>query len=175
MKKLFITYLPLFVLISCTPSTTISETDTNEAKNEINHVMNKWHESAAKANHDAYIGTMSTEGVYIGTDATENWTTLEFKEWSKPYFDKGQTWDFKTLERNIYISDDGKTAWFDELLDTSLGLCRGSGVFRLQQEEWKLRHYVLSITVPNDNLNEIIKINHATDSILIHQIKEKNR
>jgi hypothetical protein len=45
----------------------------------------------------------------------------------------------------------GKTAWFDELLNTQMKICRGSGVLVKIGQEWKIKQYVLSMTIPNDN------------------------
>ena len=90
--------------------------------------------AAAEANFDAYFGKMDTISVFIGTDASENWTKKEFSDFSKPYFDKGKAWDFKTLERNIYVNTSGDFVWFDELLNTWMGTCRGSGVLEKKGE-----------------------------------------
>ena len=50
---------------------------------------------------------MTDKSVFIGTDAGENWDIKAFKSFSKPYFDKGQAWSFKAIDRNIYIYNDG--------------------------------------------------------------------
>lgn len=138
----------------------------------INELLNKWHLAAAQADFDAYFGKMTDDAVFIGTDATENWQNKAFKEFSKPYFDKGKAWSFKAIDRNIYISDDGTFAWFDELLDTQMKICRGSGVLKKQYGEWKIAHYVLSIAVPNENVPELIKIKKEKDSLLMQKLKK---
>lgn len=82
-----------------------------------------------------------------------------FKTFAKPYFDKGQAWNFKLLgQRHIYFDPSGKIAWFDELLDTQMKICRGSGVLVKIGKQWKIKHYVLSMTIPNDNIDEVVKI-----------------
>lgn len=152
---------------------TENETPFNaeEAKAEINTLLDNWHSAATDANFKRYFDLMSEDGIFIGTDATENWNIKEFKNFSKPHFDKGTAWDFSTLERNIYTTEDGETAWFDELLETWMGICRGSGVLVQENGEWRIKHYVLSVTVPNDNINEIIKINKEIDSTLINSLR----
>ena len=40
----------------------------------------------------------------------------------------------KTLERHIYTSKSGDFIWFDELLDTWMGACRGSGVYYTRKQ-----------------------------------------
>lgn len=131
----------------------------------VDKVMDQWHESASNANYEAYFDAMHHESVFIGTDAGENWTKEEFQSFSKPYFDKGKAWSFQALERNIYFSKSGQTAWFDELLDTWMGTCRGSGVLEIVDSNWKLKHYVLSVCIPNDDIQKVIEAKSKNDSL----------
>ena len=64
-----------------------------------------------------------------------------------------------------------KTAWFDELLDTQMKICRGSGVLVFVNNQWKIKHYVLSMTFPNDNTDEVIKIKAPIEDALIIDLK----
>ena len=145
----------------------------NNEKENINKVLDDWHLAASNADFDSYFSKMTTDGVFIGTDATENWQNAAFKEFSKPYFDKGKAWSFTAVERNIYINKAGDFAWFDELLDTQMKLCRGSGVMKKENGQWKIAHYVLSIAVPNENVKELIQIKKDKDSLLLLQLKKK--
>ena len=141
-----------------------------QEKSNIDKVLTQWHQAAAEANFDKYFSLMTKDGVFIGTDATENWQNDDFREFSKPYFDRGQAWNFTTLERNIYNDENSKTAWFDELLDTQMGICRGSGVLQKTEDGWKITHYVLSVTVPNENVEEVTQLKKEFDQNLINQI-----
>lgn len=141
-------------------------------KEEIHKLLDSWHMAAAEANFEVYFSKMSSDAVFIGTDATENWQNKEFKQFSKPYFDRGKAWSFKALERNVYISDDKNFAWFDELLDTQMKLCRGSGVVKNVDGQWKIIHYVLSITVPNANVDELVIMKQHFDNNLIEVLKK---
>jgi hypothetical protein len=138
-------------------------------------VLNQWHNAAAKANYDEYFSHMSKTSAFIGTDATENWQVEAFKVWSKPYFDKGKAWSFTCVERNIYFSEDKKTAWFDELLSTQMKICRGSGVLIKEQNQWKIAHYVLSITIPNNDVDNVVKIKSKFDDKLLQDLKAKKQ
>lgn len=172
MKKI---YLLLFVAATASAGyfTTKSDTiDTTKETKAINTLLNDWHAAAAKADHDGYFGKISEDGRYIGTDATENWDKKAFLAFSKPYFDRGKAWDFKALERNIYFSKDGKTAWFDELLDTWMKGCRGSGVLEKEGKEWKIKHYVLSMTVPNDATNDILPFKAKYEDALLEKMRK---
>lgn len=134
--------------------------------------MNDWHDAAARADYQAYFNKMAENSIFIGTDPTENWEKTEFAEWSKPYFDRGKAWSFTTLERNIFLDESGNLGWFDELLETQMGICRGSGVVTKEKGEWKVKHYVLSIAIPNDNVDEITLLKKDFDTSLIKKLKE---
>ena len=73
---------------------------------------------------------------------------------------------------NIRFNNDKKMAWFDELLNTQMKICRGSGVLILINGNWKIKHYVLSMTIPNDTTDEVIKIKAPIEDALISTLKE---
>ena len=166
MKKKIILASFLIVLIAGHQSLKAQQS-IDSVKTHLNFFMDQWHRDAAKGNHDAYIGAITDDGVFIGTDATEYWTTAKFSAWSKPFFEKKRTWNFKPVSRNIYTGDDGITAWFDELLDTQMGLCRGSGILVKKAGKWKIAQYVLSATIPNDIMKKVTAMKSGTDSVLI--------
>lgn len=174
MKILHPLVIPVCLLIiGCTEAKESKTLDIEAIKGTIEQTLDKWHIDAAKGNHKAYIEAMSKNGTYIGTDASENWSTTAFETWSKPYFDSGKSWAFTSLERHVYLGENGTVAWFDELLDTKMGVCRGSGILQKQDEDWEINHYVLSLTVPNENLSEVIKVNHLKDSIIIRSFSKE--
>ena len=164
MKKLVL----LFFIISISGKAQIKE------ETQINILLNQWHLAASHAKFDDYMNALTPDARYIGTDATENWSKQEFMTFAKPYFDKGKAWSFSALQRNIYISKDKKTAWFDELLDTQMKICRGSGILIKSGKSWKIQHYVLSMTVPNNNSDEVIKIKEKIENPLIEKLKSNS-
>ncbi len=127
-------------------------------KAQISNLIDNWHNAASKADQKAYFDFIAEDGIYIGTDETEIWTKQQFFEWSKPYFDKGKAWSFTAISRNIYLSEDRVLAWFDELLYSGRTKLRGSGVLQKGDDGWKLKHYVLSLPVPNDKFKEVVDI-----------------
>ncbi len=147
--------------------------NTDSDRKKINSTLDSWHKAAANAEFDNYFSFMTSNGVFIGTDASENWKLDAFKAFSKPYFDKGKAWNFTSLQRNIYFDKSQKTAWFDELLDTQMKICRGSGVLIKEGKNWKIAHYVLSMTVPNDNTDEVVKIKEKIENGFIEKLKSK--
>jgi ketosteroid isomerase-like protein len=160
----------LVFLLFTTAFTFAQNSKSNE--NIITTTLNNWHQAAADANFKAYFDALTDDAIYIGTDATENWNKKAFEAFAKPYFDKGKAWSFTALERHIYFSPDGKTAWFDELLNTHMKICRGSGVMVKVKNSWKIKHYVLSMTIPNDNTNEVVKIKATIEDALIDTLKK---
>lgn len=165
MKKIVVSILLLFL--------TNAISAQNNLKEQIATTLNAWHKAAAEANYDNYFNLLSDDAIFIGTDATENWTKSAFEAYSKPYFDKGKAWSFTAIERNIYFNNDKTLAWFDELLDTQMKICRGSGVMVFIKGQWKIKQYILSMTVPNDNVDEVVKIKAPTENLLIATLKEK--
>ncbi len=145
----------------------------NEFEASVNTILDAWHKAASEANYKDYFDAMTDDAVFIGTDATENWSKVAFEAFAKPYFDKGKAWSFTALERHIYFSEDKKTAWFDELLETRMKICRGSGVLVFLNNQWKIKHYVLSMTIPNDNSDEVITIKTPIEEALIVNLKKK--
>lgn len=135
---------------------------------KIDKVLTTWHEAASNANFDVYFSKMTADAIFIGTDPTENWELSAFKDFSKPYFDAGKAWSFTAIERNIFVSND--IAWFDELLDTQMKICRGSGVLIRVNGVWKIKHYVLSIAIPNENVKDVVLLKQDFDDKIIKKL-----
>lgn len=139
-------------------------------KTEIGNILDTWHSAAGRADFGTYFNLMTPDAVFVGTDASENWQVEEFKAYAKPHFDRGKAWNFRAVERQVYVNGAGDYAWFDELLDTQMKLCRGSGVLRKESGEWKIVHYVLSLVVPNENVSEVILIKQDKDDRIIEDL-----
>ena len=153
MKKLFF-ILVVLCFVGCGPK---QEKPPSTAT--VHAVLDDWHKAAAEANFKRYFNHFASDSaIFMGTDATERWTIAEFKPWSKPYFDRGEAWSFVPVQRHVYFSDAGSTAWFDESLDTpNLGPARGTGVLVRQDTTWKIAHYNLSIPIPNAIADTVVK------------------
>jgi len=170
MKVIFLYFTLFFSVFIFSQSKGFYE---NVQKKHVNTLLDNLNEYAAKADFKNYFDLYAEESTFIGTDATEIWDKKAFMDYAKPHFDKGKAWSFKSLKRNIYFSKDGKYAWFDELLDTQMKICRGSGVLEKIGEKWKIKQYVLSMTIPNDNVDEVIKVKSPLEDKIINQLKEE--
>ncbi len=125
---------------------------------QVGQILDKWHQAAAESDENVYFGTFTPDGIFLGTDESEKWTREEFEKWAKESFDQESAWDFKPYDREIYLYDDNKLAWFDESLKTWMGPCRGSGVLIWNGHEWKLKHYNLAILVPNAVIYDYLEL-----------------
>ena len=173
MKNISYLIALVIVFISCDYTKKTSEKVNVLIEEEaIGIMLDQWHKSAAEANFEAYFEAMTDKSVFIGTDASENWPLTAFKNFSKPYFDKGKAWSFVPVERTVYVYKNGEIAWFDELLDTWMGICRGSGVLQKVDNTWKIQHYVLSLTIPNENIQEVKNVNKERDSLFLSELKK---
>lgn len=143
-------------------------------QNDVNQLVDLWHKAASEANFKQYFDVMADDAIFIGTDATEYWNKQEFENYAKPHFDKGKAWSFTTLERHIYFDSTGNTAWFDELLDTQMKICRGSGVLVKTGGQWKIKHYVLSMTIPNETSKSVITIKSPIEQPIITRLRSKS-
>ena len=150
----------VFILFVVQFSTAQRNSDNYE-EYAVQKLLDDWHLAASHANFDAY---------FLGTDATEKWNKKEFTNYAKPHFDKGKAWNFKKINRSVYFNDSKDVAWFDELLDTQMKICRGSGILQKIDGNWKIKHYVLSISIPNKNVVEIVKLKTVFDDILTKKI-----
>ncbi|MDQ0477206.1 nuclear transport factor 2 family protein [Chryseobacterium sp. MDT2-18] len=145
----------------------------NVQKKNVSKVLDDLNLYATKADFKNYFNLYAEASTFIGTDANEVWNKKEFMDYAKPHFDKGKAWNFTSLKRNISFSTDGKYAWFDELLDTQMKFCRGSGVLEKIGSQWKIKQYVLSITIPNEVTNEVVKIKSPFENQVISDLKNK--
>ena len=154
MRK-YLVFVGLLIFISCSQAP--ERVDPPSA--EVSEVLDDWHDAAAQADFKRYFAHFASDSaIFMGTDATERWTVAEFKPWAKPYFDRGQAWNFTPVDRHVYLSENKQTAWFDESLDTpNLGPARGTGVLRLQDGDWKIAHYNLSIPIPNAIADTVVQ------------------
>lgn len=125
----------------------------------IDSLASRWHHAAARADSAAFFGRMTDDAIYIGTDKTEHWTKEQFLAFASPYFARGKAWAFKATERHVFYDPNRQTAWFDEVLDTWMGPCRGTGVVvRDGVNGWKIAHYTLSVTIDNDKIDGFIEL-----------------
>jgi hypothetical protein len=147
----------LFVLVLLSFASCASLKDSSYDESSLNAQMTAWHKAAAVGNSKVYFDLMDRSFIYLGTDISERWDKESFMSFCKPSFDKGSRWDFKATSRTWYFN--GKTAWFEENLNTWMGPIRASGVRIYKKDAWKITHYNLTLTVDNDKIKSFIELN----------------
>ena len=135
------------------------------AADSVNALLDGWHHAAAVADEAAYFGAMDPDAVYLGTDPGERWSTTEFREWARPQFARGSAWAFTPYDRHVTVGPGGDVAWaderlkwFDARLQTWMTGLRGSAVLRRTSAGWRVAHYDLSFTIPNDRLSNVVHL-----------------
>lgn len=120
-------------------------------------VLDDFHAAAAEADFDRYFAHFAEGAVFLGTDASERWTVAEFMVFARPHFRPGGGWTYLPRDRHVSFTPDGRTAYFDELLDNEgLGETRGSGVLVRENGAWKVAQYNLFIPIPNELAGQVV-------------------
>ena len=142
MKNISLIILLFVTLFSCAQNIQSQQTDIAA----INKVLDDYHQAAANGEWDTYFDLMSHDAVFIGTDAGERWVKQEFRQYSSG----SNGWVYTPQKRNVNITPDGLSAWFDEaLLSQSYGSSRGTGVLISTAVGWKISQYHLTLPIPN--------------------------
>ncbi len=176
MKKINLLAALIFICFSCNQSTKTTENtvvDTAQETAKINTMLDSFNRAAAKADFIEYFNFYTDDAIFTGTDATERWDKKAFMAWAKPIFDKGSAWNFTSFERHIYFDKTGSIAWFDELLNTQMKICRGSGVLVKKGVAWKVQQYILSTTIPNELIDSVTKMKAPIEDSIIKNMSEK--
>ncbi len=125
---------------------------------DLDKIIDKWHRDVAEFRLDEYFALMDDSFIFLGTDPSERWSKSTFHKFCKPHFEKKKTWDFTPEWRNWYFSEDGKTAWFEESIQTWMEDCRGSGVLIFKDDQWRIVHYNLTVLIENEKISEFIDL-----------------
>ncbi len=105
------------------------------------------HAAAAIGDWPSYFALYSKDAIFLGTDVTERWTIAQFKG----YAEGSKGWVYTMRERNLALTPDKNTIWFDEVLDSEkYGTSRGTGLMVRTETGWRIAQYHLTFPMPND-------------------------
>jgi hypothetical protein len=122
-----------------------------DASVRVEALLDEFHAAAAAADEDRYLACLAPRGVFLGTAPGERWARDDFRTFLHRFFSQGKGWTYVPEGRSVAIASDGTTAWFDETLANDwFGECRGTGVVRLHEGEWKIEQYSLSFPIPDE-------------------------
>ena len=130
-------------------------------------VIDDFHDAAAHGDNARYLGHMTDDAVFMGTDEWERWPKQpDFVDYVGGRFKDGIGWTYRSVQRNIRLADAGNIAWFDEVIfsETS-GRFRGTGVVVLENGTWKIAHYAMSFLVFNENWQDVIELSKQTSAM----------
>ena len=132
---------------------------------ELDSLATRWHRAAAEADSTAFFDRMTEDAIYIGTDKTEHWTKTEFLGFAAPYFARGKAWSFHATERHVFYDPaTPDVAYWDELLATWMGPCRGTAIAKRGTDGyWRIAHYTLSVTIDNDKIEGFLELTGPSD------------
>jgi hypothetical protein len=107
------------------------------------------HRAGAEANQADFIGVLAQGVVFLGVGDGTRLQGQALRDFVSESFASGNTWDYRTSERDVRLSADGSVAWFDESLEhDQLGRGRGSGVLTQNEGAWKIAQYDLTVPLP---------------------------
>ena len=156
-----IRHLPLLALLF----SMIAAADSTESKMvSIGRIIDDFHDAAAHGDKMRYLGHLSEDAVFMGTDEWERWPKHpDFADYVDSRFKDGSGWTYKSVERTIRVAESADIAWFDEVIFSERsGRFRGTGVLTLQGGEWKIGHYAMSFLVLNENWEEVVDLTKKT-------------
>jgi ketosteroid isomerase-like protein len=121
-------------------------------------MLDDFHGAAAVADLERYLGHLTPDALFVGTDATERWTTAEFREFTRPHFEAGRGWNYVPSARQVDLLAEGRAAAvFEHLTNATYGELRGSGTLVRQDGRWRIQHYVMSFPVPNELAPDLVE------------------
>ena len=131
------------------------------AVDDVGAVLDDFHDAAASADADRYLGHLTEDAVFMGTDEWERWPKHpDFSDYAAQRFADGG-WSYRSVERNVQVA--GDVAWFDEVVFSERnGRFRGTGVLTRIDGEWKIAHYAMSFLIFNENWTEVIDLTRRT-------------
>jgi ketosteroid isomerase-like protein len=132
--------------------------------NAIGAVLDDFHDAAAFGDKERFLGQMTDDAVFLGTDEWERWPKHpDLSDYVSGRFQNGSGWSYRSVERHVKMAESGETAWFDEIVFSETnGRFRGTGVLTRQDEQWKIAHYAMSFLILNENWTEVIELTKRT-------------
>ncbi|WOJ92716.1 nuclear transport factor 2 family protein [Congregibacter variabilis] len=131
----------------------------NGPQSAINALLDDFHQAAADADRERYLGYFAADGVFMGTDDWERWPLPEFRDYVTERFAGGTGWAYSPEKRFVTMGPGGESAWFDEIVVSQRwGRFRGTGVLLKVGDAWKIAHYSLTALVPNERFADVAKV-----------------
>lgn len=136
----------------------------DSAREAVDAVLDAFHDAAANGDKKTYLGLMTDDGVFLGTDEWERWPKEpDFAAYVDSRFQNGSGWAYRSVERHVEFADSGNVAWFDEVVFSETnGRFRGTGVLVREGDDWKIAHYAMSFLIFNEDWEDVIELTRKT-------------
>jgi ketosteroid isomerase-like protein len=130
----------------------------------INTALDDFHDAAAHGDKERYLGLLTEDAVFMGTDEWERWPkNPDFTEYVSERFKDGTGWNYRSVERQVIVAPSSDVAWFDEVVFSETnGRFRGTGVLVNEGDGWKIAHYAMSFLIFNENWQDVIDLTRMT-------------
>ena len=74
----------------------------DDARDAVDAVLDGFHDAAHHGDKARYLGLMTENGVFLGTDEWERWPKHpEFTDYVGGRFKDGSGWSYRSVERNV--------------------------------------------------------------------------
>ena len=158
MKLIHILFLILLFPAAATADKHVAE------RAAIGALIDDFHDAAKHGDKKRYLGHMTDDAVFMGTDEWERWPKHpDFSTYVDGRFKDGAGWNYRSVERVIRVADSAELAWFDEVVFSETnGRFRGTGVVTRVGDEWKIAHYAMSFLVFNENWSDVVELSQKT-------------
>jgi len=131
-------------------------TSAQQPVDEVNAVLDRWHKSSGEVKYGPFLNVIASDGVILGTDHDERWDKAHVDKFGNQYFNPKNAWTYKYDNRHMHFNADSTTAWFDETFKINTKSFRGVGVLSKLDNEWKLRQYSMSMSVPYEDVKSAV-------------------
>lgn len=111
--------------------------------------LDSLHKAGADADAAEFVIVLAPDAVFLGVDDGNRLQGQALRNFVSESFASGNTWGYRSSDRDIRLSADGTVAWFDESLEhEQLGRGRGSGVLIKNDGSWQVVQYDLTVPLP---------------------------
>jgi len=158
----------LFLSFLTCLSTTVLAADQKSQVAAVAAVIDDFHDAAAHGDKSRYLGHLTEDAVFMGTDEWERWPKNPvFRDYVNSRFKDGSGWTYRSVERVIRVSETTNIAWFDEVIYSEQnGRFRGTGVLTREDGRWKIAHYAMSFLILNENWSEVIELTAKSKELI---------
>ncbi|MEM9208968.1 MAG: nuclear transport factor 2 family protein [Pseudomonadota bacterium] len=157
------TLQPISLFVLCCVLSAGAHAD-DASRQAVDAVLDDFHAAAAAGDRDRYLGLMTENGVFLGTDEWERWPKdPDFTDYVSGRFSDGGGWTYRSVDRNVDVSPAGDVAWFDEVVFSETnGRFRGTGVLLRRDGQWRIAHYAMSFLIFNEDWPAVVELTRKT-------------